>query len=79
MTYFASQLTTQQAFATGAAPQRRVFLTLNPFCMASDCDELSTDVDYILPPHSSARPFWDESNWQALCARHHNQNTEVTG
>jgi 5-methylcytosine-specific restriction endonuclease McrA len=33
-------------------------------------------VDHIIPHRGDDRLFWDRSNWQALCAHHHNSNKQ---
>ena len=35
----------------------------------------ATDVDHIVPHRGDKKLFWDESNWQALCHRHHSIKT----
>lgn len=32
-------------------------------------------VDHIVPHRGDPLLFWDESNWQCLCKRHHDQKT----
>ena len=34
-----------------------------------------TDVDHIIPHRGDQKLFWDKSNWQALCHRHHSMKT----
>ncbi|WP_454765575.1 HNH endonuclease signature motif containing protein [Cupriavidus campinensis] len=39
-------------------------------------------VDHRIPHRGDQALFWDRSNWQTLCARHHSrdkQNEEATG
>jgi 5-methylcytosine-specific restriction endonuclease McrA len=53
---------------------RVVFLKANPICKF--CAELgdvtpATVVDHVTPHRGSARLFWDQRNWQALCKRCH--------
>ena len=35
----------------------------------------ATDVDHITPHRGDRQLFWDESNWQPLCHRHHSMKT----
>ena len=35
----------------------------------------ATVVDHIIPHRGDRKLFWDESNWQSLCERHHNEKT----
>ncbi|MCP1064684.1 HNH endonuclease [Serratia symbiotica] len=52
-------------------------------CQESDLINLATVVDHIVPHHLhfaqtaeevkiAQKCFWDEKNWQPLCAQHHN-------
>jgi len=43
--------------------------------MKEGCYTKATDVDHIVPHRGDQRLFWDESNWQALCHRHHSIKT----
>lgn len=53
---------------------RLEFLKENPIC--NDCkDELATLVDHIIPHKGSREIFWDEDNWQGLCASCHSRKT----
>ena len=36
-----------------------------------------TDVDHIKPHRGDLKLFWDRSNWQALCHRHHSMKTRA--
>lgn len=60
---------------------RLAFLMKHPFCV--DCledgrHELANVVDHIIPHKGDKELFWDESNWQPLCKRHHDQKTITT-
>lgn len=35
----------------------------------------ATVVDHIIPHRGDEKLFWDQSNWQALCKRCHDQKT----
>jgi 5-methylcytosine-specific restriction protein A len=35
----------------------------------------ATDVDHIKPHRGDNVLFWDQSNWQSLCHRHHSVKT----
>lgn len=64
---------------------RRMFLTYHPRCrMCEERGKLmrSEVVDHIVPHRGDVDLFWDEGNWQALCASCHNsdkQKFEKTG
>ena len=56
---------------------RRVFLTSHPLCvmclaMKPSRVTVANVVDHITPHQGDQALFWDEANWQALCAPHHN-------
>ena len=62
--------------------QRRVvYLKANPFCVFCARRGLSvaaTVVDHIVPHAGAHALFWDESNWQSLCAPCHNGEKQKT-
>src|SRR3954469_6410983 len=54
---------------------RRSFLASHPYCVK--CAERgtvtqATVVDHIVKHNQNWSVFWDKSNWQPLCAPHHN-------
>ena len=57
---------------------RADYLQRNPLCvkcMAQGKIAPATVVDHVIPHRGDEKLFWDESNWQALCAGCHNQKT----
>ena len=57
---------------------RKAFLQLHPLCvecMKNGILTPATVVDHIMPHRGDQRLFWDESNWQSLCATCHNKKT----
>ena len=57
---------------------RQQFLHSHPLCV--ECQKegryvKATDVDHIIPHRGDQKLFWDMSNWQALCHRHHSMKT----
>lgn len=53
---------------------RERFLRSNPlcvYCKASGRVEVATVVDHIIPHRGDQEIFWDESQWQSLCASCH--------
>jgi 5-methylcytosine-specific restriction protein A len=52
---------------------RRSFLIRNPICR--ECRNPATVLDHITRHRGNARLFWDQSNWQPLCARCHGLKT----
>ena len=57
---------------------RKRFLTAHPLCVMCAREGRyvkATVVDHIIPHRGDPVLFWDESNWQALCKRHHDLKT----
>ena len=57
---------------------RLIYLQRNPMCV--EClknKDLTpaTVVDHIKPHKGNKELFWDRSNWQSLCKRHHDIKT----
>jgi 5-methylcytosine-specific restriction protein A len=44
-------------------------------CLACGRTEAATVVDHIIPHKGNRELFWDKSNWQSLCKRHHDIKT----
>lgn len=44
-------------------------------CTAEGRPRPATVVDHKTPHKGDPVLFWDEANWQPLCAPHHNQKT----
>jgi 5-methylcytosine-specific restriction protein A len=58
--------------------QREIFLAYNPLCVECLSEGRYTPaaiVDHIKPHRGNKELFWDKSNWQSLCAKHHNAKT----
>lgn len=58
--------------------RRKVFLGAHPLC--AECERLgrltpATVVDHVIPHKGDMVLFWQEENWQSLCARHHNMKS----
>lgn len=59
---------------------RRAFLSEHPLCRM--CEEegrvtAATVVDHITPHKGDEALFWDRSQWQALCKRHHDSDKQA--
>ena len=57
---------------------RLAYLAKHPLCCECEREnvvELAVVVDHIQPHKGNKQLFWDSSNWQALCVRHHNIKT----
>jgi 5-methylcytosine-specific restriction protein A len=55
---------------------RRSFLVRHPVCNACR-HEPATELDHIVPHRGVARLFWDQANWQGLCAGCHGRKTAL--
>jgi 5-methylcytosine-specific restriction protein A len=53
---------------------RHSFLVRHPLC-AHCGTEAATVLDHITPHRGVPALFWDQRNWQALCARCHGRKT----
>lgn len=57
---------------------RERYLFKNPCCVECEREgfvEPAKEVDHIKPHRGDQVLFWDESNWQSLCKRHHSAKT----
>lgn len=57
---------------------RKRYLAAHPLCvkcMKEGRCVKATDVDHIIPHRGDMKLFWNESNWQPLCHRHHSMKT----
>lgn len=57
---------------------RRVYLQMNPLCVECLKNGVltpATVVDHIKPHKGNKELFWDKSNWQSLCKKHHDIKT----
>jgi len=57
---------------------RTRFLSMNHLCV--ECSKefkitVATVVDHIIPHKGDYALFWDETNWQPLCKKHHDIKT----
>jgi len=57
---------------------RKRYLEAHPLCVECLKDgryEKATDVDHVIAHRGDPKLFWDGSNWQPLCHRHHSEKT----
>lgn len=54
--------------------ERAKFLERYPVCAM--CPSPATVVDHVKAHKGDAALFWDQSNWQPLCAHHHNSTKQ---
>lgn len=55
---------------------RERHLQMHPLCVMCEAESpprvsAATIVDHRIPHRGDERLFWDETNWQSLCATHH--------
>lgn len=65
---------TQRGYGYRWQKARARHLRMNPLCVmcqAEDRVTAATVVDHRIPHRGDERLFWDETNWQSLCASHH--------
>jgi 5-methylcytosine-specific restriction enzyme A len=58
---------------------REMFLSEHPLCMECLKENRttgSTHLDHIKPHHGDYELFWNQDNWQALCAPCHSSKTD---
>ena len=58
---------------------RERFLRSHPLCVMCKAEGLltvATIVDHIVPHRGDQERFWDETNWQPLCATHHSKDKQ---
>ena len=61
---------------------RKYYLARHPLCVEctkEDRVRAATVVDHIIPHRGDRKLFWDVSNWQPLCKRHHDIKTGREG
>lgn len=57
---------------------RLAFLRQHPWCVMCEQEGKLVPaevVDHVIPHKGDYERFWDLSNWQALCKRHHDSKT----
>ena len=58
---------------------RKLFLQHNPLCVMcikSGIYKEAEVVDHIIPHKGDTTRFWDSTNWQSLCKRHHDSDKQ---
>jgi 5-methylcytosine-specific restriction protein A len=67
----------QRGYTKEWSRQSRQFLQRNPICCghSQTCFAPATCTDHITPHRGNPALFWDELNWQPLCAACHSRKT----
>lgn len=71
--------TTERGYDGKWEKARVVYLRRHPICVMCEAVgifEPSTVVDHKVPHRGDMVLFWDRTNWQALCATHHNRDKQ---
>ena len=63
----------QRGYGADWRRARARYLRDHPLCAI--CGETATHVDHVVAHRGDPALFWDESNWQALCASCHARKT----
>lgn len=66
----------QRGYTRAWEDARRAHLERHPFCTHPGCTAPATVVDHVIPHRGDQALFWDRSNWQSLCAPHHNRHKQ---
>lgn len=69
---------TQQGYTYRWRKASAAFLKRRPLCVHCESEgriEPASEVDHIIPHRGDMSLFWDQSNWQPLCKRHHSRKT----
>lgn len=59
--------------------ERDAYLRLHPLCVmcgADGIDRAANVVDHIKPHRGDMVLFWDKTNWQSLCKKHHDSHKQ---
>ena len=59
---------------------RLAYLRCHPLCVMCEAQgevTLAQVVDHRTPHKGDETLFWDESNWQSLCKRHHDSDKKL--
>lgn len=56
--------------------ESKTFLALNPKCQHPGCNAYAEHVHHKIAHRGDMRLFWDRSNWEGLCAHHHNADAQ---
>lgn len=65
----------QRGYTSAWDKARRTFLAHHPhcaMCAKSGQTVAASVVDHVIPHRGDQALFWDKTNWQPLCAKHHN-------
>jgi 5-methylcytosine-specific restriction endonuclease McrA len=73
------QTSTQRGYGYKWQKAREGYLSSHPLCVYCEREgrtTAATVVDHITPHRGDMARFWDETNWQSLCATHHSSQKQ---
>lgn len=73
------QTSAQRGYGYKWQKAREGFLRSHPLCVMCEAEgrvTVATVVDHIVPHRGDQKLFWDKSNWQSLCKRHHDSDAQ---
>ncbi|QQN73943.1 HNH endonuclease signature motif containing protein [Croceicoccus sp. YJ47] len=71
--------TAERGYGSKWQRERLVFLDQHPLCERCEADgrvEAATVVNHRIPHKGNMKLFWDRSNWEATCKRHHDSDIQ---
>lgn len=74
-----SKSSAERGYGSRWRKARVLFLLRHPlcvYCQAKGVTTPATVVDHITPHRGDMELFWDEHNWQSLCAHCHNSDKQ---
>ncbi len=77
----ADKSSTQRGYSYKWQQARALFLAENPLCVMCKQETpprltVATVVDHRIPHRGDSGIFWDQENWQSLCANHHSSHKQ---
>lgn len=73
------QTSAQRGYGYKWQKARERYLREHPLCVYCERDGVTTAasvVDHKIPHRGDMVLFWDEDNWQSLCATHHSRDKQ---
>lgn len=73
------QTSAQRGYGYRWQKARAAFLRDHPLCCMCQAEgvvAVATVVDHKTPHRGDQKLFWDRTNWQSLCAKHHSSDKQ---
>lgn len=71
--------TAERGYGARWQAARKRHLQAHPLCVMCEAEgrvKAATVVDHRIPHRGDQDLFWDETNWQSLCATHHSRDKQ---